>query len=217
MINSNCRQTQNFERPRASNDKGCPPIVRLGEDTGNGDTSDTASDKKWYALRVTYAREMKVKRYLDACDIKSYIPMRMEERVFFGKRRKRLVPIIHNLIFVHIGDERMKEIKSIPDLPIRYIMDKESKRPIVIPDKQMNDFISVAQSDNEHVEFISPNAIAVKQGDRVRVTGGAFQGIEGEYIRYKGHSKVAISIQGVLSVVTAYVPLRYIEIIEPVR
>ena len=143
--------------------------------------------------------------------------MRMVDRVFFGKRRKRLVPMIHNLIFVHIEEERMKEIKSTTELPIRYIMDKETKTPIVIPEKQMNDFIAVAQSDNEHVEFISPDAIAIKQGDRVRVTGGAFQGIEGEYIRYKGHSKVAISIQGVLSVVTAYVPLRYIEIINPFR
>lgn len=200
-------------KPRMTNDDGRPQGVCHNEPYGEEDVH--TEEKFWYALRVTYARELKVKQSFDEKGIESYVPMRMVERRFFGKRRKRLVPAIHNLIFVHIERARMKEIKSTTDMPIRYIMDRESKSPVIVPDKQMADFIAVAKSDNEHVEFISPDAISIKSGERVRVIDGAFKGVEGEYIRYKGHSKVAISIRNVLSVVTAYVPLRYIEKIEP--
>ena len=109
----------------------------------------------------------------------------------------------------------MKEIKADISLPLRYIMDRESSSPVIVPDKQMEDFIKVSRSDDEHIDFISPDAISIKEGDRVRVTGGAFAGIEGRYIRYKGHSKVAISIEGIVTVLTAFVPLKYIEIAEP--
>ena len=207
------RQTAAELQPRMTNDDGRPQDMLSNEQQKSYD--DKTEVKFWYALRVTYARELKVKQYFDEKDIESYVPMRMVERRFFGKRRKRLVPAIHNLIFVHIERSRMKEIKSTTDMPIRYIMDKESKSPVVIPDRQMHDFMAVAQSGNEHVEFISPDAISIRNGELVRVIDGPFKGVEGEYIRYKGHSKVAISIRNVLSVLTAYVPLKYIEKIEP--
>ena len=38
---------------------------------------DTA--KHWYALRVTYARELKVKSFFDDIDVESFIPMQCIE------------------------------------------------------------------------------------------------------------------------------------------
>lgn len=206
-----CIRMQESECPRTSCVEGCPRGLSASGQCNSTDIAD--EEKHWYALRVTYAREMKVQRHFDKIGIRSYIPMRKAERTVFGKRIKRYVPVIHNLIFVHAGTSRMKEIKSDPTLPIRYIMDRESRSPIIVPDKQMDDFIRVSRSEDEHIDFISPDAVSIKEGDRVRVTGGPFAGIEGRYIRYKGHSKVAIAIEGIMTVLTAFVPLKYIEIL----
>lgn len=211
-----CTGLHNDENPRTSCAEGCPQVLPVSEQREQrGENNGSDFEKHWYALRVTYARELKVQRRLEEMGVESFIPMQKVERVLFGKRIKRWMPVIHNLIFIHTETSRMKEIKADISLPLRYIMDRESNSPVIVPDKQMEDFIKVSRSDDEHIDFISPDAISIKDGDRVRVTGGAFAGIEGRYIRYKGHSKVAISIEGIVTVLTAFVPLKYIEIAEP--
>ena len=79
------------------------------------------------------------KEYLDAAGIENYIPMRYEYVVRKERRLRKLVPAVHNLVFVRSTRERMDEIKNEPgmNIPIRYIMDRETRQPIVIPDSQM--------------------------------------------------------------------------------
>ena len=87
----------------------------------------------WYAVRVTYSRELFFKEYLDAAGIENYIPMRYEYVVRKERRLRKLVPAVHNLVFVRSTRERMDEIKNEPgmNIPIRYIMDRETRQPIV--------------------------------------------------------------------------------------
>lgn len=166
--------------------------------------------KQWYALRVTYSRELKIKEYLDARHIENYIPMQYAFCMRGGRRRRILVPSVHNLIFVRMDAQSLRQLKTTA-LPIRYMMDCETRRPITVPDKQMEDFMRIVASGIEHVEVVEAQAVRFTEGDRVRVTAGPFCGIEGLYVRYKGHSKVALSIGGLLTALTAYVPLDCVE------
>lgn len=104
------------------------------------------NDKHWYPIRVTYSQEMKVKSYFDACQIASFIPMRYSEIQRNGQSKIKLVPVIHNLVFVYCTKNEIEQIKRESSISskIRYIIDKETKQIITIPDKQMQDFISVA-------------------------------------------------------------------------
>lgn len=168
-------------------------------------------EELWYALRVTYARELRVKAWFDGEGIRNFIPMRSVGYEVAGRIRHREEPAIHNLIFVCIDPVRMREIKAHTTLPIRYIMDRESKRPVVIPDKQMEDFIRVAESGRT-AEVVSPGEIAdLHAGERIRVVEGPFRGIEGRYIRHKGRGRVAVEFPGIAVALTASVPLRCIE------
>ena len=157
------------------------------------------TEQQWYAIRVTYSREMAAKSYLDSIGIESYVPMHFAERTYGGKRRKVW---------------ELREIKATTTLPIRYIMDRESKSPTVIPERQMQDFMAVVATQNEHVEIVAPQDVDLEKGDPVRVTEGIFAGIEGRYIRHKGHSKVAVAIRNVATALTAYIPLKYIAKID---
>ena len=108
------------------------------------------TEQQWYAIRVTYSREMAAKSYLDSIGIESYVPMHFAERTYGGKRRKVWEPLIHNLLFIRTSADRLREIKATTTLPIRYIMDRESKSPTVIPERQMQDFMAVVATQNEH-------------------------------------------------------------------
>lgn len=108
------------------------------------------------------------------------------EYVFRGERKiRKLVPVVHNLVFVYATRSEVDEMKSTvgASLPIRYIMDRETRQPITIPEVQMRSFIAVAGNYDEQVVYLDPSVVSMKRGDRVRVTGGIFEGVEGEFVR----------------------------------
>lgn len=53
----------------------------------------------WYAVRVTYSRELALKEYLDGECIENFIPMHYEYIVKNERRVRKLVPAVHNLVF----------------------------------------------------------------------------------------------------------------------
>jgi transcription antitermination factor NusG len=172
---------------------------------------------KWYAMRVTYSREVAFKEYLDVREIESFIPMRYQECYSGGRKCRKLIPVIHNLVFVYSSKKLLDTIKKeVEDrLPVRYIMDREVHCPIVIPEKQMRDFIAVAGTYDEQLIWLDPSTTTYKKGDKVRITGGLFTGVEGELVRIKGDRRVVVSIQGFMAVATAFIHPSLVEKIDP--
>lgn len=173
-------------------------------------------DKHWFPIRVTYSQEMKIKNYFDSCQIPIFIPMKYTERYRNGQRKIELEPVIHNLIFIHCTHQEIEEIKKNSPIcnKIRYIIDIETKRPLVIPDKQMEDFIAVAGTIDEQILYLTPQEAALKKGDYVRIIGGMWKGIEGKLIRIKKGLRVVVSLKGIASVVTTSIHPSLVEKIE---
>ena len=171
------------------------------------------SQPTWYAVRVSYSRELALKAILDEKHIESFIPMRHEYGTKNGKRTHKLVPAIHNLVFIHSTRPRIEALKKELEIsiPIRFIMNREYCRPVVIPDSQMRSFIAVSGNYEEQIVYLDPIATALQKGDRVRVIGGIFEGVEGVIIRVKGDRRVSVCIQGVMAVATAYIHPSLIE------
>ena len=170
--------------------------------------------KKWYAIRVTYNRELKVKENLDKQNIENFIPMQYKYVKKGSKVTKKLMPSVHNLIFIHIEQSKMVEYKASTTLPIRYIMDSDKKSPIVIPDQQMANFIAVAGQYDEQLIYLDHDPGLLSKGDKVRVIGGIFEGAEGTFIRIKGDRRVVVSIPGVVAVATANIHRSLLEKID---
>ena len=175
------------------------PIIKK---TSHGEAAQEPEQKVWYAIRVTFNREMKVKEDLDLRGIESFVPMKYVMGTRRGRRVKKLVPSIHNLIFFHIEPSLMKEYKATTKLPIRYIMNPATKKPVVVPENEMNNFIAVAGTYEEQLVYIIPKPGQFTRGDRVRILGGPFEGAEGVLQRVKGDSRVIVSVKGLVAVAT---------------
>ena len=91
----------------------CPQGMPMAENPEN--------KQRWYALRVTYGREMLVKGYLDGIGVESYIPMHFARRTYGERTRKVWEPLIHNLLFICTSAVRLKEIKACTTLPLSLI------------------------------------------------------------------------------------------------
>ena len=179
-----------------------------------------STDVFWYPLRVTYSRELLLKEALDAENIENFIPMHYEYVKKADRKVRKLVPVVHNLVFVHSSlacIDRIKQSVGL-SLAVRYIIGRETNRPLIVPDSQMRSFIAVSGNYEEQIVYLDPAVTALQKGDRVRITGGVFEGVEGIILRVKGDRRVSVCIKGVMAVATAYVHPSLMELVsEPVH
>lgn len=169
----------------------------------------------WYAMRVTYHREMRVKENLDACGVENFVPMQYKRVVRGEQMVKVLVPSVHNLIFVRMTPEAMKRWKASTELPVRYIMDRATGKPLLVPSQQMQHFMTVAGTHHEQLIYLNPNPGDFARGDRVRVMAGVFEGAEGVLVRVKGDRRVVVAIEGLVAVATTFIHPSMLEKINP--
>ncbi|WP_051652001.1 UpxY family transcription antiterminator [Prevotella sp. P6B1] len=188
------------------------------KETGNVSGRDTrmcGDPKTWFPMRVTYQREMKVKAELDRLGIENFVPMRYKvvESQSDGdtELRRMLVPAINNLIFVRETQERVSELKRTNEVlePLRYMMDRTvacGHTIMTVADREMENFMRVASRTDDSVMFLDEEAVVGKEGKRVEIMGGVFEGVTGVIRRVKRCKRVVVEIEGVASVAIAYVP-----------
>ena len=184
------------------------------------DTRMCGDPKMWFPMRVTYQREMKVKAELDRLGIENFVPMRYKvvERQNDGdtELRRVLVPAISNLIFVRSTQERLSELKQTNEVlePLRYMMDRTASLEhaiMTVADREMVNFMRVASRTDDSVMFLDNETVVGKEGKRVEIMGGAFEGVTGVIRRVKRCKRVVVEIEGVASVAIAYVSVELLK------
>ena len=164
----------------------------------------------WYVAN-TCRQEKKIKQRLDSMGIENFIPLQQIARKIHGVDKLIEVPVIPNLVFIHTTFKSCMSLIQEYAFDMRYLRDRETGNFLIVPDKQMNDFMFLLDFSKEMVEVVNEN---LKKGDKVRVIKGDFAGIEGELIRVKGHKRVVVRLEGVVSLATAYIPGSFLEKIE---
>jgi transcription antitermination factor NusG len=194
-----------------------------GRDMVGHDTEVCGDPKIWFPMRVTYQREMKVKAELDRLEIENFIPMTYQftesRKQGDTELRRELVPAINNLIFVHSTKERISELKVSNELlePLRYMIDQtagEAHTIMTVPDKQMENFMRVASVTDDSVMFLDETTIVGKEGKRVEIMGGPFEGVTGVIRRVKRCKRVVVELEGIACVAIAFVPVGLLKEIE---
>ena len=195
------------------------------------DTEVCGDPKIWFPMRVTYQREMKVKAELDRLGIENFVPMTykiVESRTdgITDKRKhgetellRELVPAINSLIFVRSTQERISGLKASNEVlePLRYMMDRTASREhaiMTVGDREMENFMRVASRTDDSVMFLDEETVVGKEGKRVEIMGGAFEGVTGVIRRIKRCKRVVVELEGIASVAIAFVPVGLLKEIE---
>lgn len=176
----------------------------------------------WYALRCTYGREKAAYDYFVAKGIIAFYPTTNAVKIINGKRKVVAESRLPNIFFAFGTEEQIKTFVydnvNLPFLRFYYrhvhVGRRINKTPLIVPDYQMESLkiICAADADNTIVSF--DEVLKFEKGQLVRVVDGAFKGVIGIVARWQGQQRVGVVVEGLVTMVTAYVPSAFLELIE---
>ena len=175
----------------------------------------------WYALRTTYGREKKAYDYLVSNNVKAFYPTIKTVKNVEGQRIAVEESRLPNIFFAYGKEDEIKSFVydnvNLPYLRFYYRHIHEgariSKEPLIVPDYQIEGLKIICASQAEDIILELSEIKQFKVGQKVRVVDGIFKGVVGKVARYRGQQRVAIVIDGLLTIASAYVPSAFIEII----
>jgi transcription antitermination factor NusG len=128
---------------------------------------------------------------------------------------KKLVPAVSNLCFVHWTKHEIENyIRSFGEKsPVHFYWDRTTASPLVVPDKAMEDFITIASTLDEDLIFLTEVSEKLREGQAVMVKEGPFKGVEGKIVRIRKSRRVLVELPGMLAVASTYVDPKELEII----
>ena len=176
----------------------------------------------WYALRTTYGREKRAYDYMTANGVTAFYPTITSVKLINGKRIVVTESRLPNIFFAYGTEEQLKSFVydnvNLPYLRFYYrhvhIGRNIEKTPLVVPDYQMKSLKIACNSKEDDVIIVSGEIQKFEKGQLVRVVKGEFEGFMGIVARHKGQQRVGIVVDNLLTVLTAYVPSAYCEVVE---
>lgn len=142
----------------------------------------------WFAMSAPYRNEEKAKEKLTDKGFQCFVPMRYELVEKKGKKTRVYRPAVHNLIFVRGTANQVQAFKNTYGL-IQYLMrkvGKEGREKIIVPDRQMEQFIRICESNDDSLRYVELSEMNIRPGSLVRIIGGAFDGLEGYFMKIRG-------------------------------
>lgn len=181
-----------------------------------------AHQPHWYVLRVTYGREKKAYDYMVEKHVEAFYPTIQTVKEVNGKQQTIEESRLPNMFFARGTEEDIKSFVydnvNLPYLRFYYRHFRKGNKivnePVIVPDYQMEGLKIICASGAQDVLVVPDTVQKFQKGQSVRVTDGAFAGLEGKVARYQGQQRVAVIIDGLLTMASAYIPSAFLEKIK---
>jgi transcription termination/antitermination protein NusG len=150
--------------------------------------ANSAKVPQWYAVQTRAKHEKKVGTELWQKGLMSFAPTIREAHRWTDRRKIVEVPLFRCYTFVRavLSPDVRQAVVQTPGV-LRFVGFGEG--PVPIPDGQIESIQTVLASN---APFSS--CPVLKEGDKVRVRGGALDGVEGVLMARNGDRKLVISI-----------------------
>lgn len=157
----------------------------------------------WFVLgSLKRNQELKIRDELRCDNLECFVPLRYEVKTIKGHRERTMVPALSGLMFIKGTLEDLKEALKFRKhgLFLRKSTFTNKEEYLTISDHDMQNFIAVTEKAGEKITYYSPDEIQLRPGDKIRVSGGLYDGREGIIMRVKGKRKkqLVVSIPGIL-------------------
>lgn len=170
----------------------------------------------WFVLRDLKRSNAKFRAYhlFKEKDIEIFLPMKWKLEIVQGKRVRKEVPCIPDLLFVHDTRENLDPIiEKNPTIQYRWVR-KNYREPMIVPDAEMDRFIHAVSACN-FPKYYLPEEITPEMLARpIRIVGGLLDGCEGTLFTTRGSKmkRLLMRLSNLLSVAVEVDP-EYIQLI----
>lgn len=151
---------------------------------------DGSDNGAWFAAKVRYGQELVVKKRLESLGVEHFIPT-----TFAKNSRGKVVerPSINNLVFLRTDKSTACDLVNFKGLPMKYMIDCVTRTMLVVPDKNMSDFMKVFEMSVGEGGLME---CGVVPGQRVKVEKGPLAGVEGNVLELQGDTYVVVNLCG---------------------
>ncbi len=143
----------------------------------------------WYAIRTRSRHEKMVAKQLDGLEVENFLPLVISVHRWSDRVRKVELPLFPGYAFVRLVYSPDQRVRVLRTHGVVDFVGSQGKG-IPIPDKQIDD---VKMLLNNKVPF--KNSAFLQVGQKVRVRGGAIDGVEGILTARRGQRRLVIFIE----------------------
>ena len=146
---------------------------------------------QWFVMRDLTRPNAKLPAYklLDGLNIRTFTPMVWKLMLNHGKRERRQMPFIHDLLFVYSSRSALDTVvETTPMLQYRYLRGGY-KMPMTVRAADMQRFIHAVGLSSSPQYYRPDEVTPSMRNRRIRIIGGNLDGYEGSLITTRG-SKV---------------------------
>ncbi|HYH01141.1 MAG TPA: UpxY family transcription antiterminator [Terriglobales bacterium] len=148
-----------------------------------------SKETEWYAVQTRAKHERKVGAELQRKSITTYVPTIREVHRWSDRRAVVDVPLFPCYAFIRASLTATLRLATLQTAGVLKFVGF-NKGPAPIPDSQMDSVVAVL---SHNVPFSSCGFITV--GKRVRIRGGALDGVEGVLVGRNGDRRLIVSIE----------------------
>ncbi len=144
-----------------------------------------------------------------------FTPMTQMIMIIGGRRQRREVPVIQDLLFVHETRDSLDPlVAATSTLQYRFLPGHKQNEPMTVRDKEMNQFIRAVSSTESTVYYHPSELTHTMYGKKVRIIGGMLDGCEGRLLSVKGMRKrrLIVELPGLITAAVEVEP-DYIQVI----
>lgn len=145
-----------------------------------------------------------------------YTPMTWKIRTSGGHKKRKYVPVMHDLLFVNSTREALDPfVASHSRLQYRFVRGGRFGEAMTVNEAEMERFIKATSTDSDTLYYAPSDLNPSMIGKKVRIVGGMLDGFIGNLLSIKGMRKRRL-IVGLSGMITAAVEVNpdYIEIIK---
>ncbi|NMA96437.1 MAG: antiterminator LoaP [Clostridiales bacterium] len=151
---------------------------------------------QWYAIFVEARREDRLKKCIErTCpedSIKALVPKRKLIERRQGKEYERILTLFPGYVFVRACMDGFDVYYKLSKLPGVISILKDGVYPVDVPEEEMNIILSLTRF-GEVIDFSN----LYREGDKIKVSSGPLEGLEGIIYKYdhrKKRAKVIINL-----------------------
>lgn len=183
---------------------------------------------RWYILRTSANNAAQLSEHLSAQGLRTFIPTEYRASKIGEDKVWQQVPSQPDLLFIYGSYDNIHSI--IKNTTLRFVHQSEVSQqhpltthsssltvqdpPITVSEEDMENFIRLIHLSIPQSYSVTDSEIHYRPGGMVRITDGPFKDVIGRVARIHTQTRVVVTIPGIISYTTTYIPKHQMQPIE---
>lgn len=174
----------------------------------------------WYVLKMRSSlNALRFRELLTAAQIEFFLPTVHKVVTKEGKEESVEKPLLFSYVFMRTDERRAIDFTAANNgitMLREHVPGGQPGPYMIVSDRAMESFIRAVGYYTDSIPFVSPTPEMLVRGDRVRILGGPFQGVEGllESQQGKDGGRVIVRVADVVAIPTIEIDPSLIQILE---